>query len=118
MAEKGCSSGMPIKSPGAGALCIAKGLTLETLPLEEYQKICDSFDEGVYQAISLEKMCGRPQGSGQPGSKMSGSRPQGAGTGGKGMSLYGKNKVGVVGATGYAGSEICRMILGHPQAEL
>ena len=27
-------------------------------------------------------------------------------------------KVGVVGATGYAGSEICRLILGHPQAEL
>ena len=30
----------------------------ETLPLEEYQKICDSFDEGVYQAISLEKCVG------------------------------------------------------------
>ena len=29
-----------------------------------------------------------------------------------------KIKVGVVGATGYAGSEICRLILGHPQAEL
>ena len=27
-------------------------------------------------------------------------------------------KVGVVGATGYAGSEICRLIMGHPQAEL
>ena len=37
------------------ALCIQKGLTLETLPLEEYKKVCDSFDEGVYQAISLEK---------------------------------------------------------------
>ncbi len=29
-----------------------------------------------------------------------------------------KIKVGVVGATGYAGCEICRLILGHPQAEL
>lgn len=29
-----------------------------------------------------------------------------------------KIKVGVVGATGYAGAEICRLILGHPQAEL
>ena len=29
-----------------------------------------------------------------------------------------KIKVGVVGATGYAGSEICRLIMGHPQAEL
>ncbi len=29
-----------------------------------------------------------------------------------------KIKVGVVGATGYAGCEICRLILGHPRAEL
>ena len=29
-----------------------------------------------------------------------------------------KIQVGVVGATGYAGSEICRLIAGHPQAEL
>ncbi|MGN0470361.1 MAG: argininosuccinate lyase [Acutalibacteraceae bacterium] len=36
------------------ALCIEKGLTLETLPLEEYKKVCDTFDEGVYDAISLE----------------------------------------------------------------
>lgn len=37
------------------ALCIEKGLTLETLPLSEYQKICDLFDEGVYDAINLDK---------------------------------------------------------------
>ena len=37
------------------ALCIEKGLTLETLPLAEYQAICPAFDEGVYQAISLER---------------------------------------------------------------
>ncbi|MCR4616052.1 MAG: argininosuccinate lyase [Clostridiales bacterium] len=36
------------------ALCIQKGLTLETLPLEEYKKICELFDEGIYTAISLE----------------------------------------------------------------
>lgn len=36
------------------ALCIGQGLTLETLPLAEYQKICEVFDEGVYAAISLE----------------------------------------------------------------
>ena len=29
-----------------------------------------------------------------------------------------KRTVGVVGATGYAGAEICRLILGHPQAQL
>ena len=37
------------------ALCIEKGLTLETLPIEEYKAVCDIFDEGVYDAIFLEK---------------------------------------------------------------
>ncbi|MCR5207180.1 MAG: argininosuccinate lyase [Eubacterium sp.] len=36
------------------ALCIDKGVTLETLSLEEYKKICGLFDEGVYEAINLE----------------------------------------------------------------
>ena len=37
------------------AVCIEKGLTLETLPLSEYQAVCSAFDEGVYEAISLER---------------------------------------------------------------
>ncbi len=37
------------------ALCIDKGLTLEELPLDEYKKICDLFDNEVYTAINLEK---------------------------------------------------------------
>ena len=37
------------------ALCIDSNLTLETLPLEEYQAVCDLFDTGVYEAINLEK---------------------------------------------------------------
>ena len=37
------------------ALCIERGLTLETLPIDEYKKVCDAFDEGVYEAINLEK---------------------------------------------------------------
>lgn len=37
------------------ALCIKKGLTLETLPIEEYKAICDLFDDGVYTAIDLDK---------------------------------------------------------------
>ena len=36
------------------AECISKGLTLETLPLEEYRKMTELFDEGVYDAISLD----------------------------------------------------------------
>ncbi len=37
------------------ARCIEQGLTLETLPLEEYQAVCDMFDEGVFEAIALER---------------------------------------------------------------
>ncbi len=37
------------------ALCIAEGLTLETLPMEKYKGICDVFDDGVYEAINLDK---------------------------------------------------------------
>lgn len=37
------------------ALCIDKGLTLETLPIGEYKAICDLFDDGVYDAINLDK---------------------------------------------------------------
>lgn len=37
------------------ATCIDKGLTLETLPLEDYKAVCSVFDDGVYEAISLEK---------------------------------------------------------------
>ncbi|MGN1420465.1 MAG: argininosuccinate lyase [Eubacterium sp.] len=37
------------------ALCIDKGLTLETLPIEEYKNVCDLFDEDVYTSINLEK---------------------------------------------------------------
>jgi argininosuccinate lyase len=37
------------------ARCLELGLTLETLPMEEYKAVCDVFDQGVYEAISLEK---------------------------------------------------------------
>ena len=36
------------------ARCIELGETLETLPMEEYQTVCEAFDQGVYEAISLE----------------------------------------------------------------
>ena len=36
------------------ARCMEKGLTLETLPIEEYKAVCDRFDEDVYTAITLE----------------------------------------------------------------
>jgi len=34
-------------------LCIDKGVTMEQLPLEEYQAVSPVFDEGVYDAIDL-----------------------------------------------------------------
>lgn len=36
------------------ALCIEKGMTLETLPLEVYRSVCDLFAEDVYEAINLD----------------------------------------------------------------
>lgn len=36
------------------AECIERGVTLEELPLGEYKALCDRFDEGVYEAITLE----------------------------------------------------------------
>ena len=36
------------------ARCIEQGLTLETLPLEQYKEMTELFDEDVYQAINLE----------------------------------------------------------------
>lgn len=36
------------------AQCIEKGLTLETLPLDDYKAMTELFDEDVYQAINLE----------------------------------------------------------------
>ena len=41
------------------ALCIEKGTTLEELPLADYQKVCDLFEEGVYDAISLDHCVSR-----------------------------------------------------------
>lgn len=48
------------------ALCIEKNTTLEELPLAEYRKICDLFDEGVYAAISLERCVGERKVTGGP----------------------------------------------------
>ncbi len=36
------------------AECISKGLTLETLPLEDYRKMTELFADDVYEAISLD----------------------------------------------------------------
>ena len=36
------------------AQCIEKGLTLETLPIEDYKAMTGTFDSDVYEAISLE----------------------------------------------------------------
>ena len=36
------------------AFCIENGYTLETLPLEEYRRVCDLFADDVYAAIDLD----------------------------------------------------------------
>lgn len=37
------------------AICIEKSLTLETLPINIYQSVCNLFEEDVYEAINLDK---------------------------------------------------------------
>ena len=46
--------------------CIEKGCTLETLPLEEYRKLTDNFDEDVYDAISLDTCVMQRKAAGGP----------------------------------------------------
>ncbi|MBR4554139.1 MAG: argininosuccinate lyase [Ruminococcus sp.] len=46
--------------------CIEKGLTLETLPIEEYKALCETFDEDVYEAISLETCVMQRKAAGGP----------------------------------------------------
>ena len=48
------------------AICIKKGRTLETLPIEEYKNICDLFDDGVYDVISLERCVSQRKIKGAP----------------------------------------------------
>lgn len=51
------------------AICIEKKTTLEELPIEEYKKICEVFDEGVYEAISLENCVNGRKVTGGPASE-------------------------------------------------
>lgn len=37
------------------ARCIELGTSLEELPIEEYRKVCPLFDDGVFEAIDLDK---------------------------------------------------------------
>ena len=37
------------------AICIDKGVTLETLPIDEYKTVCELFDLDIYDAISLDR---------------------------------------------------------------
>ncbi len=48
------------------AKCIEKNLTLETLPLEEYQAMTGLFTEDVYQAIALETCVSERKSYGAP----------------------------------------------------
>ncbi|MBQ8029574.1 MAG: argininosuccinate lyase [Clostridia bacterium] len=51
------------------ALCIDKGLTLETLPIEEYKAVCSLFDEDVYEAIDLDNCVSKRTVKGGPSPK-------------------------------------------------
>ncbi|WP_294479191.1 argininosuccinate lyase [uncultured Ruminococcus sp.] len=46
--------------------CIELGCTLETLPMEEYKKLTDTFDNDVYEAISLDTCVMQRKAAGGP----------------------------------------------------
>ncbi len=48
------------------ASCIAQGLTLETLPLAQYQAACDLFGDDVYDAINLDRCVNKRTVKGAP----------------------------------------------------
>ncbi|MBM6971424.1 argininosuccinate lyase [Mordavella massiliensis] len=48
-------------------LCIEKNIALDDLPLEEYRKISDVFEEDIYEAISLKTCVNRRVTTGAPG---------------------------------------------------
>ncbi|MGN0607442.1 MAG: argininosuccinate lyase [Oscillospiraceae bacterium] len=48
------------------AQCISSNLTLETLPLDEYRKLSELFDDDVYKAISLEECVNQRKSFGGP----------------------------------------------------
>ncbi|MBQ6625545.1 MAG: argininosuccinate lyase [Clostridia bacterium] len=48
------------------AVCIEKGETLDTLDIEEYKKVCDLFDEEVFEKIDLQKCVSERKSYGGP----------------------------------------------------
>lgn len=65
------AKGMPFREAykvtgGLVALCSERGLTLETLPLEDYKAVSDVFENDVYEVLSLEACVNRRRSSGGP----------------------------------------------------
>ena len=48
-------------------LCIERGIGLDDLPLSEYKKISDVFEEDIYDAISLKTCVNKRVTQGAPG---------------------------------------------------
>ncbi len=48
-------------------LCIEKDCSLDELPLEEYKKICPTFNEGIYEAIAMKTCVDKRNTIGAPG---------------------------------------------------
>ena len=47
--------------------CIEKGISLDELPLEEYQKISPVFEKDIYEAISMRTCVEKRMTLGAPG---------------------------------------------------
>ncbi len=89
------------------ARCIELGTDLENLPLAEYKAVCDVFTEDVYNAISLEKCVSQRTAFGGPAPQLVKAQAQRV-----------REIAENVGATGYAGAELVRLLSAHPEAEI
>ena len=50
--------------------CIEKGISLDELPLEEYQAISPVFEQDIYEAISMKTCVEKRETYGAPGPKV------------------------------------------------
>ena len=48
-------------------LCIDRGISLDELPLEEYQKLSPAFQEDIYEAVSMKTCVEKRETYGAPG---------------------------------------------------
>ena len=101
------------------AQCIEKQLTLETLPLADYQAASPVFDEDVYQAIALETCVSERRVEGGPSPEAVQRQIDAVqGLSRRGAEACPNSKWASSAPPGMPGAELVRLLLSHPHVEL